>query len=455
VAAIRDATVRYARAGEVNIAYQVFGGGPPDVLYVPGLLNLIEATAEEPAIERHLEGMAAFARVVIFDKRGTGLSDRVPVEEMADGNARVADLTAVMDAAGLSRAALFATADGATPAILFAARHPARVDALVIYAGTARWLATDQYPDGHPSDPGPPLDRWNERWGNEVRPLSLYANAPSMAADPRWRRVLGRMQRRAGTPRAAYYYWQNAVVNSDILGVLPDIRVPALVMHAVGDRIIPLAQGRAIAERIPGARFVELPGADHFPWFTNGDRLVVETQELLTGSRGIPRSTRRLCTVLFTDIVGSTTLAAHLGNERWRDLLSRHDSLLRSYLLRYGGEELGHTGDGALVLFDDPLMALDSARALTQAVVELGLQIRAGLHAGVVEMREGGVAGITVHIAARVANAAGASEVLVTRTLRDLLLGLGVNLEPRGTHEFKGVPERIELFALTGAHDEL
>jgi class 3 adenylate cyclase len=339
----------------------------------------------------------------------------------------------------------------AIPAILFAARHPTRVDALVIYAGTARWLAADHYPEGHVTDPTAPLERWNERWGSEANPLAIHAMTPSMAADPRWRRVLGRMQRRAGTPRAAYDYWHNAVVKSNVLGVLGDVRVPALVMHAVGDRNIPFAHGRAIAERIPGARFVKLPGADHLPWFTNGDRLVAETQELLTGSRGLARGIRRLCTVLFTDIVGSTTRAAQLGDERWSDLLSRHDRVLQSHLLRYGGEEISHTGDGALVLFDDPLMALDCARALTQAVDELGLQIRAGLHAGVVEMREGGVAGIAVHIAARVADAAGASEVLVTRTVRDLLLGLGMNLQARGAPELKGVPERMELFALASA----
>ncbi len=337
MAALRDAPIRYARAGEVNVAYQVLEGGPVDIVYVPGLVNLIESIAEEPALERHFERMATFARMVIFDKRGTGLSDRVPVDEMADPETRLADIAAVMDAAGLAHAALFATADGAIPAILFAARHPERVDALIVLEGTACWLAAEGYDAGFARDPTPPLELWNERWGDEIDPAFVEENTPSMAHDPRWRRVLGRMQRRAGTPAAAYRYWQT-FVKSDVRSALDDVRAPVLVLHAVGDRLMPVEQGRAIAERIPGARFVELPGADHFHWFTNADRVAAETQELLTGARGGAGGARRLSTVLFTDIVDSTARAGELGDSRWRDLLSSHDRLVRSYLDRYGGE---------------------------------------------------------------------------------------------------------------------
>jgi class 3 adenylate cyclase len=449
VAALQDAPIRYARAGDVNIAYQVLDGGPVDIVYVPGLLNLIESAAEEPALERHFERMATFAKVVIFDKRGTGLSDRVPVDEMADVEARVADITAVMDAVELPRAALFATGDGAVPAILFAARHPQRVDALVIVEGTARLLADEGY-QGFARNPVSPREQWNEQWGNENDPLSVELVTPSMAHDPRWRRVLGRMQRRAGTPSAAHSFWQT-FAESDVRAALDEVRAPALVLHAVGDRLIPVAQGRAIAERIPGARFVELPGADHFHWFTNADRVAAETQELLTGARGGAGGARRLLTVLFTDIVESTTRAGELGDSRWRDLLSSHDRLVRSYLDRYGGQEVKFTGDGVLALFDDPHAALECASALTIAVRDLGLEIRAGIHTGMVEMRGDDVGGMAVHVAARVLATAGASEVLVTRTVRDLMLGLEVKLEPRGGYDLKGVPEHTELYVLVGA----
>ena len=450
MAALRDAPIRYARAGEVNIAYQVLDGGPVDIVYVPGLLNLIESIAEEPALERHFERMATFAKVVIFDKRGTGLSDRVPVDETADVETRLADISAVMDAAELSHAALFATADGAIPAILFAARHPERVDALVILEGTARWLGADGYDEGFARDPTPPLELWNERWGDEIDPFLVEENSPSMAHDQRWRRVLGRMQRRAGTPSAAYSYWQT-FAKSDVRSALQEIRAPALVMHAASDVLMPVGQGRAIAAGIPGARFVELPGADHFHWFTNADRVAAETQELLTGARGGAGGARRLSTVLFTDIVDSTARAGELGDSRWRDLLSSHDRLVRSYLDRYGGQEVKFTGDGVLALFDDPQTALECAGALTIAVRDLGLEIRAGIHTGMVEMRGDDVGGMAVHVAARVLATAGASEVLVTRTVRDLLLGLDVKLESRGAYDLKGVPEHTELYALVGA----
>jgi class 3 adenylate cyclase/alpha-beta hydrolase superfamily lysophospholipase len=445
VSSVRDAPVRYASAGEVNVAYQVFGAGV-DLVYVPGLLNVIEAAAEEPAVERHFERMASFARVALFDKRGTGLSDRVSAEEMADLGSRLADLTAVMDAVEMSSAALFATADGAIPAILFAAHHPERVDALVILQGTARWGAAPDYPEGLPADRLQP-EVWNERWGNEANPHVVELLAPSMASDRRWRRALGRLQRRSGTPRAAYNYWQT-FARADARDALADVRAPTLVMHAAGDRLIPVAQARVMAAQLPNARFVELPGADHFHFFTNSDRVAAETQELLTGRRGGAGGARRLATVLFADIVGSTQQLSDVGDARWRDVLSTFERLVRSSLLRHGGHEVAFIGDGFLSLFDDPTAAIDCAAELVTEVRELGIEIRAGIHTGMVEVRGDDVAGMGVHIAARVMGAAGPSEVLITRTVGDLLLGSDTQLEPRGPRELKGIPEPLELFAL-------
>ncbi len=444
--AVRDARVRYARAGDVNLAYQVFGAGV-DLVYVPGSLNLIEATAEEPAIERHFDRMATFARVALFDKRGTGLSDRVSAEEMADVESRLADLTAVMDAAEMSSAALFATADGTIPAILFAAQHPERVNALVILQGTARWGAAPDYPEGLPAEFIPPIAVWTERWGNEVDPHSVELLAPSMASDPRWRRTLGRLQRRSGTPRAAYTYWQ-AFAQADARHALSNVRARTLVMHAAGDRMIPVAQARAMAERIPNARFVELPGADHFHFFTNADQVAAETQELLTGTRGGAGGARRLATVLFADIVGSTRHLSELGDTRWRDVLTNYERLVRSELLRHGGQEIDFMGDGVLALFNDPVGAIECAAALVRSVAEIGVEIRCGIHTGMVEIRGRDVAGMGVHVAARVMGAAGPSEVLVTRTVSELLMGTDTPLQPRGPHELKGVSGPVELFAL-------
>jgi pimeloyl-ACP methyl ester carboxylesterase len=340
MASLAHAPVRYARAGGVNVAYQVIGEGPIDIVYVPGLLNLIEATAEEPAIERHFERMASFSRLVIFDKRGTGLSDRVPAEEMADPARRMEDLIVVMGAVGLQRATLFATADGALVALQFAARYPERVQALVILEGTARWLAGEGYDAGVPVELMPPAEMWDEFWGSETDPLVVDLVAPSVAADPRWRSVLGRMQRRAGTPAAARLYWMTTMLSEDVRDVLSRIAAPTLVMHSADDMLVPAAQGRFLAAGIGGARYVRLPGADHFHWFTNGDAVADETQAFLTGSRGAVAGGRRLATVLFTDIVGSTDQAGRLGDARWRDLLEDHDRLVRRNLIRYGGQEI-------------------------------------------------------------------------------------------------------------------
>jgi class 3 adenylate cyclase len=446
---LTDAPVRYAHADGVTLAYQVLGEGSLDIVYIPGLLNLIEATAEEPAIERHLERMTSFSKIVMFDKRGTGLSDRVAPEEMASPARRLDDLIAVMDATGLQQATLFATADGAPVALECAARHPDRVKALVVYAGTARWVADAGYPAGVPAELMPPLATWLEHWGNEADPHVVNVVAPSVAADPRWRRVLGRIQRRAGTPAAAYLYWKTTMLDTDIRDVLGQIDVPTLVMHTAEDQLVPAAQGRFLADGIKGSRYVELPGSDHFHWFTNGDRVAAETERFLTGTHSPIAGGRRLATVLFTDIVASTEQAGQLGNARWRDLLEDHDRLVKRELARYGGQAVKFTGDGVLALFDDPLAALSCAQQLCQSVGALDLQIRAAMHMGQVELRGEDVAGLAVHVAARVLAHAEPSEVLVTRTIKDLLAGSGSSFRERGSHELKGVPDAWQLYAAT------
>jgi class 3 adenylate cyclase len=449
VGTLAEAPIRYARVGGVNIAFQVLGDGPEAIVYVPGLLNLIETTSEVPALERHFDRVTDFSTVVMFDKRGTGLSDRVPAAEMADHAARLEDVMAVMDAAGLERANLFATADGALVAIECAALHPERVSALIILQGTARWLTGEGYPAGVPEELAAPPEIWDEHWGNEEQPHVVEQVAPSAAADPWWRTVLGRIQRRAGTPRAAWLYWNATMVNGDVRELLPRVRVPTLIMHSAGDVIIPVAQGRFLAENIAGARFVELPGADHFHWFINGDRVAEETRTFLTG-RGAAFGGRRLATVLFTDVVGSSERAAELGDAKWRDLLENHDRLIGRAAARHGGRVIKSTGDGLLVLFDDPFAAVSCAREVSHAVDQLGLEIRAGVHSGLVELRGEDVSGIAVNVAARVLAEADASEVLVTRTVKDLLAGSGGSFHARGARRLKGIPDSWELYA---AHD--
>ena len=441
----KDGAVRYVTVGDVNVASQVRGGGDLDVVYVPGLLNLIEATEEEPAIARHLDRMAAFSRMVTFDKRGTGLSDRVSPAEMADRERRMDDLAGVMGAVGLEACVLFATADGTLTALEFAARHPERVRALVLWAATARMLTTEGYEPGLPPEAHPPLEQWQARWGNEDDPMALEILAPSMQDDPRWRVALARMERRAATPRAAHAYWQT-IMDTDVRDLLADIRAPTLVLTAEHDRLIPAVQGRFVADRIDGARHVEVPEGEHFFWFQDGDAVTQHVEEFLTGGRRGPAGGRRLATVVFGDIVGSTEIAGRLGDARWRDLLESHDRIVRHELQRFGGEEVKFTGDGFLALFDVPDAAIDCAAATIEAMAPLRLELRVGVHCGTVEMRGADVAGMAVNVAARLLGHGGASEIVVTRTVKDLLAGGGRAMAPLGRHELKGVPDEWELY---------
>jgi class 3 adenylate cyclase/pimeloyl-ACP methyl ester carboxylesterase len=441
--------VAYAKSADgVNIAYQVMGDGPVDAVAVPAFLHLIDAAHDVPALARHYERLAGFCRVIAFDKRGVGLSDRVSASEMLRLDTRLDDLRAVMDAAGSERAAILGGGDGCQIAITFAATYPERVSALFLGSPTARYLSALDYSEGIPPQHLVPEQVWMERWGNDSAPLSIETLAPSMAHDPRWRMTLARLQRRAGTPSSACRYWNSAFAEADIRGVLPAVQAPTLVAHVRHDQVFPIAQGRYVADGIKGAQFVELPGTDTIYWFENGDRVAELLEELITGAHAKPRKDRRLATLLMTDIVDSTLTAANLGDSHWHELLDSHDLESRRAIERYGGRVVKFTGDGYLALFDGPERALEAALQLATVIAKLGIPIRAAVHTGTVEIRGDDIGGVAVNTCARVQALARPSETLVTRTVKDLVAGTDFSFSERGTHELRGVPDTWQLFAL-------
>jgi class 3 adenylate cyclase len=437
----------YATAGELNIAYQILGSGPADLVYVPGLVNHIEGTWDEPALARHCRRLASFSRLILFDKRGSGMSDRVAVWDKPTLEQRMDDVSAVMDAAGSERAALFATADGTPVAMLFAASYPERVTALILYAASARISTAPDYPIGLPDEVVEIILAEGKRtWGDPSSP-GIDILAPSLRDNVRWRSALARMQRLAVTPPAAEAYWRMNV-ETDVRAVLPTISVPTLILHTSGDLMYPLAQATYVAEHIRGASLVELSGTDHLYWSQNGDAVADEIEEFLSGSRSHGDSDRVLATVLFTDIVDSTATAVGLGDRRWRDLLVSHDQMVRRQLNRYRGKEVKRTGDGFLATFDGPGRAIECACAIRDGARGLDLEIRAGLHTGEIDVGSDDIGGVAVNIAARIEAKAAPSEVLVSRTVKDLVAGSHLQLDTRGRHKLKGVSDSWELFSV-------
>lgn len=438
----------YARSGDVNIAYQVVGEGSRDLVFVMGWVSHLDYFWEEPSFARFLNRLASFSRLILFDKRGTGLSDRVPINELPTLEQRMDDVRAVMDAVGSQRAALFGVSEGGPMSALFAATYPRRTTALVIYGGYARRL----WSDDHPWAPTPAqrerfLERIRQEWGT---PLDLDERAPTVATDQRFRQWWGTYLSRSASPGAAIALTRmNSEV--DVRHVLSTIRVPTLILHRSGDHTLSVEGARYMAQRIPDAKYVELPGEDHLPWVGDQDLLLDEVEEFLTGVRRGPEPDRILATVLFTDIVGSTQRAARLGDRRWRELLELHYALIRNELERYRGREVDTAGDGFLATFDGPARAVRCAAAVTRAVRSLEIEIRAGLHTGEVETSGRSIGGIAVHIGARIAALAGAGEVLVSSTVKDLVAGSGLEFEERGAHQLKGVPGEYRLFAVTKA----
>jgi class 3 adenylate cyclase len=423
--------VKFAKSGDVNIAYDVVGSGPIDLVYIQGAYTHLEVDWELPAFRRYGERLAEFTRLIMFDKRGLGMSDRVPGATPLE--VRMDDIRAVMDAAGSERAAIMGESEGAPLAILFAAAHPERTRSLILQGGEDE---LEEYMSSIP-----------ERWG---KGLGMRYLVPSVADDPslpaleRW---MGKVQRNAATP-ASWEAFARMAFEIDVRDVVPTVHVPALIIHAVDDQVCHVGNARWLAEHLEGARYVELPGGDHVPWF-DPDETLAEIREFLTGSREAEAPDRVLATVLFTDLVGSTERATALGDRRWRDLLEGHNAAIRAELERYRGREVDTAGDGFLAVFDGPARAIRAGRAIVEATGRLGLEVRVGVHTGEVEQLPGGkLGGIAVHIGARVAAAAQPGEVLVSSSVRDLVAGSGLEFVDRGVHPLKGVAEERQLFAL-------
>ena len=438
----RAPDIRYAKSGGINIAFSVTGEGP-DLVVAPGFISHLDIMWEEPSVVHFYSRLASFRRVVTFDKRGTGLSD--PAMDAPTLEESVDDLRAVMDAAGCDRADLLGISEGGTMAMLMTASYPDRVNALVLYGTFSRLLRAPDYPLGVTEKQLSTLVEVSAKgWGEGV---GLGAWAPSRRGDADLRRWWARLQRVAASPGMVSNIFA-LYPQLDIRDVLPAIQVPALVVHRRNDRMVRLEMGRYIADRIPGAKFVEFDGTDHLFFTGDADTVLDEIEEFLTGVRPLPAVERVLATVLFTDIVDSTKRAAELGDERWRELLGRHDAQVRRQLDRFGGREVNTTGDGFLARFDGPARAIRCAMAIRDVLRSLGLEVRAGVHTGEVELHDDAISGIAVHIAARVAAAAGAGEVLVSRIVVDLVAGSGLSFASRGEHTLKGVAGEWGLFAV-------
>jgi pimeloyl-ACP methyl ester carboxylesterase len=428
---------RYARNGEVHIAYQVFGEGELTFVGLPGIVSNIEVLWEDPEARRLLVGLASFARIVTYDKRGQGMSDRDSGVPTLDD--RLGDLTAVLDAVGADRVALGGISEGGTTAAMYAATYPERVSRLLLHG-------TFAHVDAALGDAFMP--QWAQSWGTPET-LSIQAIVPSKAGDGDFLRWMNHFERQTTTPGGLLASWR-WIREMDLRPVLGSIQCPTLVVHCSGDRLVPVSSGRYLAEHIPGAQMVELDGDTHAPYWGDIETLLSLAEEFLTGQRSTPKQSERvLATVLFTDIVDSTARAAALGDRAWRQVLDRHDTIARSILSECDGRLVKGTGDGMLATFDAPVRGLRCADTLRSSLSDAGIAIRAGVHTGEIELRGDDVSGIGVHIAARVAALADSGELLASRTVKDLVAGSDYTFASRGVHSLKGVPDEWELLAVT------
>lgn len=439
---------RYARNGDVHLAYQVLGDGPPDILLLSFGVLPVDAVDDEPSLARFHRRLASFGRLIRFDLRGVGLSDPISPASPPTLEQWAGDALAVLDAAGVERAAVIATAEATLEALLLAASHPARLSHLVVVNGTAKVGRADDYPEGIAM---PELDQFLTR-NVEADAVDhgydfLAMAAPSAAGDDAFRRWWVRAGNRGASPATADAVMRVRLL-SDLRAQLPLVTVPTLVLQR-HTRVSGRGQGRYLARHIPGARLVELPGRDHLYWVgEDTGTMLDEIEEFLTGTRRVGSTDRVLATVLLTDIVGSTERLAELGESRWRDLLDRHDEAVRRQIDRFGGRQVKHTGDGVLATFDGPARAVTCAAAVRDAARQVGVEIRAGLHTGEIELRGADIAGMAVHLAARIEALAAPGEILVSRTVVDLVAGSGLAFEDRGEHALKGVPDSWRLYAL-------
>jgi len=430
---------RYAKSGDVDIAYQIHGAGPIDLVWVQGYVNNLELHLEHPGTQEFISRLTSFSRLIRFDRRGTGLSDRT-VSAGTTLEQRMDDVRAVMDAAGSHRAVLFGVSEGGPMSVMFSATYPKRTQALVLYGAFAR----------HPTRSlGLSQDeieaRYNiirQAWGTGASALRL---APSQGSHEDYARYWARFERASCSPSEAVALMR-ASLEFDVRELLSAIRVPTLVLHRTGDQAVPVEHGRFLGKHIPGAKYVEMPGIDHAPAIGDPERIIGEIEEFLTGSRSETEIDRVLATVLFTDVVDSTKLAATLGDRPWRAVIDRHDQIVRQQLSRFRGREVKNLGDGFLATFDGPARAVHCAAAITDTVKPLGIAVRSGLHTGEIELKGDDIGGIAVNIAARIAAAAGPNETLVSRTVRDLVAGSVLRFNDRGLHDLKGLPDQVQLY---------
>jgi class 3 adenylate cyclase len=438
-----DLDVQYARSGDLRIAYATFGDGPVDFVFVPGWVSHLENWWDVNLSSRFFKRIASFSRLIMFDKRGTGLSD--PFTGVPTLEDRSDDVRAVLEAVGSESAFVCGLSEGGPMSVLFAATYPDRVRGLVLIGSNVRMLAAPDWPHGW-SDKRyeETLEEVVERWGQGGL-MNMFL--PGLVGDERARRMWTRYQRMGASPSTARALME-ANAGIDVRHVLPHIQVPTLIVHRTDERVVSVANARYMADHIPDARLVEQPGEDHLPWLGDAEGMLDEIEEFVTGSRHRVDEDRILATVLFTDIVDSTRRAAEVGDRRWRELLDAHDEIGAREVERFRGRRVKTTGDGLLGVFDGPARAVRCAEAIQDNVGDLGIQLRAGLHVGECELRGDDIGGLAVHIGARVAGLAQPGEILVSRTVRDLVAGSGLRFSDRGEHDLKGVPERWPLYAV-------
>jgi len=435
----------FAENDGVSIAYQVFGEGQQDLIYIPGWLSNLDIFWEEPRVARFLLSLAQFSRVIVIDRRGTGLSDRVAPPTL---EVQMDDVTAVMDAADSKRAAFLGNSEGGSMCALFAATYPDRTTALITVGGYAKWIRSDDYPYGAKREEA---EQWfqqvEKEWGG---PIAVEFTTPSLANDEKHRHWVAKSYRSSASKADAIALLKMGA-DIDLRAVLPSINVPTLVLQAKEDLTNSLESGRDLASRIPNAKLVEMDCKDHVPWGDCSEAIIREIQDFIGEKEKVRVTNRVLTTVLFTDIVDSTQLANDLGDEKWSDLLEGHHEAVRRELEIFHGHEIKTTGDGFHATFDGPARAVQCANAIRQSTRQLGLSLRIGIHTGECEIRGDSLEGVAIHMAARVSGMAAGGDILVSRTIKDLVAGSGIEFEDIGTHTLKGIPDEHQIFRVTSA----